>query len=45
MDMAKKRNFKRQTERLLIKTQNNALWILYIKAKIDKALQNRKCWL
>ena len=40
-----KGNFKRETEYLLIAAQKNAIRTNYIKARIDKTKQNRKCWL
>ena len=39
----RKGNFKRETESLLIAAQNNAIVTYHIKARIDKAQQNRKC--
>ena len=39
----KKRNFKRETESLLIAAQNNAVRTNHIKARIDKVQQNSKC--
>ena len=45
MDVANKRNFKRETEFLLIAAQNNAMRTNHIKARIDKTQQNSKCWL
>ena len=39
----RKGNFKRETEPLLIATQNNAIKINHIKARIDKTQQNMKC--
>ena len=41
-DIAKKGNFLRETESLLIATQNNAIRTNYIKAKIDSTQQNSK---
>ena len=41
--MAKKGNFKRETEPLLIAAQNNAITTNHIKARIDKVQQNSKC--
>ena len=38
-------SLKRETESILIATENDAIRTNYIKAKIDKALQRRKCWL
>ena len=43
LDMAKKGNFKRETESLLIAAQNNAIRTNHIKARIDKMQQNSKC--
>ena len=43
LDVAKKRNFKRVTEFLLIAAQNNAIRTNYIKARTDKTQQNSKC--
>ena len=39
----RKRNFKRETETLLIAAQNNAIRTNQIKARIDKTQQNSKC--
>ena len=39
----RKRNFKRETESLLIAAQNNAVRTNHIKARIDRAQQNSKC--
>ena len=39
----RKGNFKRETESLLIATQNNAVRTNHIKARIDKTQQNSKC--
>ena len=39
----KKGNLKRETESLLIATQNNAIRTNHIKARIDKTQQNSKC--
>ena len=39
----KKRNFKRETESLLMATQNSAIRTNHIKARIDKTPQNSKC--
>ena len=39
----RKENFKRETESLLIATQNNAVRSNHIKARIDKIQQNSKC--
>ena len=36
-------NFKRETESLLMTTQNNAIRTNHIKARIDKMQQNSKC--
>ena len=41
----RKGNFKRETESLLIATQNNAVRTNPIKARIDKTQQNSKCGL
>ena len=41
--MANKRNFKRETESLLIAAQNNAIRTNHIKARIGKTRQNNKC--
>ena len=41
--MAKKGNFKRETESLLIAAQDNAIRSNHIKARIDKTQQNSKC--
>ena len=41
--MAKKGNFKRETEYLLIAAQNNAVRTNYIAARIDKTHQNSNC--
>ena len=38
-----KGNFKRETESLLMATQNNAIETNHIKARIDKTQQNSKC--
>ena len=38
-------NLKRETESLLIATQNNAIRTNHIKAKIDKTQQNSRCML
>ena len=38
-----KGNFKRETESLLIATQNNAVRTNHIKARVDKTQQNSKC--
>ena len=43
LDMAKKSIFKRETESLLIATQNNAIRTNDIKATIYKIQQNSKC--
>ena len=39
----RKGNLKRETESILIATQNNAIRTNYLKAKIDKVQQNSKC--
>ena len=39
----RKRNFKRETESLLITAQENAVRTNHIKARIDKTQQNSKC--
>ena len=39
----RKRNLKRETESLLIATQNNAIGTNHIKARIDKMQQNSRC--
>ena len=39
----RKGNFKRDTEPLLIASQNNAIRTNHIKARIDKTQQNSKC--
>ena len=39
----RKGNFKRETESLLIATQNNAIRTNHIKTRIDKTQQNSKC--
>ena len=39
----RKGNFKRETESLLIATQDNAIRTNHIKARIDKTQQNSKC--
>ena len=39
----RKGHFKRETESLLIATQNNAIRTNHIKARIDKTQQNSKC--
>ena len=41
--MAKKENFKKETESLLIAAQDNAVRPNHIKARIDKTQQNSKC--
>ena len=41
--MAKKRNFEKETESLLISVQNNAKGTNQIKTRIDKTQQNSKC--
>ena len=43
LDMAKKRNFMRETESLLIAAQNNAVRTNHTKMRIDKTQQNSKC--
>ena len=43
LDLAKKGNFKRETESLLIAAQDNAIRTNNIKARIDKTQQNSKC--
>ena len=40
-----KTNLKRETESLSTAGQNNAIRTNYVKTKIDKTLQNSKCWL
>ena len=42
LDMARKGNLKRETESLLLATQNNAIRINYIKAKIDNTQHHSK---
>ena len=42
MDLAKKRNLKRETESLLIASLDNAIRTNHIKARIDKTRQNSK---
>ena len=42
MDVAKKGNLKRETESLLIATQNNGIRTNHIKARIDKTQQNSR---
>ena len=42
LDMAMKRNFKRETESLLMAAQDSAIRTNYIKARIDKMQQNSK---
>ena len=42
-NMAKKVNLQKETESLLIAAQNNTIRTNYIKARIDKTLQNSKC--
>ena len=39
----RKESFKRETESLLIAAQNNVKKANYVKAKIGKTQQNRKC--
>ena len=41
----RKGNFKRETEPLLIATQNPIVRTNHIKERIDKTQQNSKCWL
>ena len=41
--MFKKGNLKRETESLLIATQNNAIRTNHIEARIDKTQQNSRC--
>ena len=41
--MAKKRNFKRETESLLMLAQNSPIRTNHIKARIDKTQQNSAC--
>ena len=43
LDMAKKRNLKRESESLLIVAQDNAIRMSYIQAKIDNTRKNSKC--
>ena len=43
LDLAKKRNLKRETESLLIAAQDNAIRTNHIKARIDKTQQCSKC--
>ena len=43
LDLAKKGNLKRETESLLIASQDNAIRTNNIKARIDKMQQNSKC--
>ena len=45
LDVAKKGNFKRETESLLTASQNNAMGTNHIKTGIDKTQQNIRCWL
>ena len=40
----RKENLNRETDSLLIAAQNNAIRTNHIKARIDKTLQNSKCW-
>ena len=42
MDLSRKRNFKRETESLLIAAHANAIRTNHIKARIDKTQQNSK---
>ena len=41
----RKRDFKRETESLLMVAQNSAIRTNHIKARIDKTQKNSKCWL
>ena len=41
--MSLKVKVKRETESLLVVAQNNAIRTNYIKTRIDKTQQNRKC--
>ena len=43
MDVAEKRNLKREIESLLIAAQNNTIKTNHIKARIDKTQQNIRC--
>ena len=43
LDLAKKINFKRETESLLIAAHDNAVRTNHVKARIDKTQQNSKC--
>ena len=43
LDLAKKRNFKRETESLPIAAKDSAIRTNQIKARIDKTQQNSKC--
>ena len=43
VDEAKKENFKRETEFLLITAQNNAIRTNHFKARIEKTQQNNSC--
>ena len=43
VNVAKKKNVKRDTESLLIAAQNNAIRPNHIKARIDKFMQNSRC--
>ena len=43
LNVAKKGNLKRETESLLIASQNNAIGTNHIKARIDKMQQNSRC--
>ena len=41
LEVAKKMNLKRETESLLIATQNTAIWTNHIKVIIDKTQQKQ----
>ena len=41
--LLRKGTLKRETESLIIATQNNAIRISHIQARIDKTQQNNKC--
>ena len=43
LDMAKKRNFKRETVSLRVAAQDSAIRTNHMKARIDKTQQNIKC--
>ena len=43
LDVAKKKNLKREIESLLVAAQNNVIKINHMKARIDKTQQNSKC--